>query len=67
VETIRRLQVLWEASGLQRAEAVAERETRLSHSRMDDFIEWLQNPGNTHYEEHENARAVFRVGDDLRH
>jgi hypothetical protein len=34
-------------------------ETGLSYSRVDDFIEWLQNPRNTRYEECGNAGAVF--------
>jgi hypothetical protein len=34
-------------------------ETGLSYSRVDDFIEWLQNPENTRYEDWENAGAVF--------
>jgi len=39
-------------------------ETGLSYSRVDDFIEWLQNPENTRYEEWEKAGVVFGVYDD---
>jgi hypothetical protein len=38
--------------------------TGLSYSSPDDFIEWLQNPENTRYEEWEKASTVFGVYDD---
>jgi len=37
--------------------------TGLSYSSLDDFIEWLQNPDNTRFEEWENAATVFVVYD----
>ena len=38
--------------------------TGLNYSSADDFIEWLQNPENTRYEEWEKAGTVFGVYDD---
>lgn len=39
------------------------RKRALNYSRADDFIEWLQNPENTRYEEWEKASTVFGVYD----
>jgi len=35
--------------------------TGLSYSSADDFIEWLQSPQNTRYDEWEVAESVFRT------
>ena len=39
---------------------------KLSYLRVEDFIEWLQNPENTRYEEWENAGVAFNVYDEKR-
>jgi hypothetical protein len=43
---------------------ILQGETGLSYLRVEDFIEWLQNPENTRYEEWENAGVAFNVYDD---
>lgn len=43
---------------------ILQSKTGLNYSSADDFIEWLQNPENTRYEEWEKASTVFGVYDD---
>jgi hypothetical protein len=41
-----------------------QQETGQSYSHVYEFIEWLQNPENTRYDEWENAGSVFNLYDD---
>lgn len=42
-----------------------QQETGQSYSYVYQFIEWLQNPANTRYDEWQNAGSVFNLYDNL--